>query len=366
MPYPGDVMDLRDRLSRLIQAEGPITVAQYMMLCLQDPQSGYYATRPALGQDGDFITAPEVSQMFGEMLGIWALSVWDQMGRPARVQLVELGPGTGALMSDVLRAGRALPGFVDAAEVWLVEASRPLRVRQQQRLAGASPRFADALDQVPEGVASIVIANEFLDCLPLRQFLRRDGDWHEQRVGLDAQGGLVFGLSPAPRGLAAPAEAPEGAVFEQSSAQDAVVEQLAHRVLADGGAALLIDYGRDQPAFGDTLQALSAHQRVDPLALPGVADLTAHVDFPSVAAAAQSTGAGVSAILTQAELLRNLGIEARAAALAKARPDQEAILARQLDRLIGEDQMGRLFKALAIHAPGLTVPGFPVLLESLP
>jgi NADH dehydrogenase [ubiquinone] 1 alpha subcomplex assembly factor 7 len=353
-------MSLADRLKAQIQDAGPLSVAQYMTACLHDPAEGYYATRPAIGGEGDFITAPTVSQMFGELLGLWAAEVWERLGRPAQVALVEMGPGEGVMMGDMLRAARAAPGFLDAAGVWLVETSQPLRARQAARLGDApvSVQWARDLDGVPDDRPIILVANELLDCLPVQQFVRTGRGWAQRMVGLDDAGALSFGLQPAPEFEAHFPDAPVGSLLERSPAQEALGGALAARVVAQAGAALLVDYGRDGPAFGDTLQALRAHRKVDPLEGPGQADLTAHADFPSVLARAAEAGGAVTPILGQGEFLRRLGIEARAAALSQSRPDMAEILARQLQRLTGPDQMGRLFKACAIHSPGLAAPGF--------
>jgi SAM-dependent MidA family methyltransferase len=348
-------MSLRERLEALIAQTGPISVAQYMTVCLYDPGDGYYATRPALGPGGDFITAPLVSQMFGELIGVWAAAAWELMGRPARVRLVEMGPGDGTLMSDLLRAARLAPDFLEAADLWLVEVSEPLRALQQERL-GASLRWARSLDEVPGGAPLLLVANELLDCLPARQFVRTAIGWAEQVVGLDAEGRLAFGLASSPAAGLLP-DAPQGAVLEQSAAQAALGAALGRRVSADGGAALLIDYGRAAPGFGDTLQALRRHKKVDPLACPGEADLTVHADFPAVLAAARDQGAS-AAILSQAQFLANMGVGPRAEALVRARPDMSASLGRQLHRLVGADEMGELFKAACIHSPGWAPPAF--------
>jgi SAM-dependent MidA family methyltransferase len=353
-------MSLMDRLKAEIGQTGPLTVAQFMARCLHDPEDGYYATRPRLGEAGDFITAPMVSQMFGELIGLWCAETWARLGRPERVLWVEVGPGDGTLMDDALRACRAAaPEFLDAAELWLVETSAPLAETQKARLAGAAPapRWAARLAELPADAPAILIANEVLDCLPARQFVRDGAGWAERMVGLDAAGNLAFGLAPNPP-PAPPAEQDVGAVLERSPAQEALGAELGALVARQGGAALLIDYGRDAPGFGDTLQALQGHEKVSPLACPGEADLTVHADFPAVLAAARAEGAETSPILTQRDFLLRLGIEARAEALARARPDRAALTARQLDRLIGEDQMGVLFKAACIHAPGLVPPGF--------
>jgi NADH dehydrogenase [ubiquinone] 1 alpha subcomplex assembly factor 7 len=337
-------MSLRDRLAAEIAADGPIDVAAFMTRCLHDPLDGYYATRPALGEAGDFITAPLVSQMFGELIGLWLIETWRGLGSPPRLILAEAGPGDGTLTSDVLRAARLVPTFRAAAEVWLLEVSAPLRRVQAERLAEANPRWAGSLAELPADAPLLLIANELLDCLPARQFQRTAPGWAERVVGLDDAGALAFGLRPAPVRLG---EAPVGAVVEQSPAQEAFAAELAGRLTRQGGAALLIDYGPGAPSCGDTLQALVRHRKTGPLEAPGETDLTVHADFPAVLQAARAAGAG-AALLTQAEFLHRLGIETRAAALAKAVPDRADTIARQLDRLTAPDQMGELFKALAI------------------
>jgi len=381
-------MSLLDRLKAQIAQDGPIGVAEYFTRCLHDPRDGYYATRPDLGAGGDFITAPLVSQMFGELIGLWAVETWTRMGRPAPFRLVEMGPGDGALMSDLLRAARLAPDFLAAADLWLVEVSPPLRALQAERLAGVAPNWADRLEAVPGGAPMILVANEVLDCLPARQFVRTGTGWAERVIGLDNDQ-LAFGLralSPPPRGGGGRAAAgggsptepatspsdpsgrlphqgedlPPGAILESSPAQEALGAELGHRVATDGGAALLIDYGRDTAGPGDTLQALQDHRKVDPLESPGQADLTVWADFPAVLAAGVEAGAKAGPILSQAMFLAMLGIEARAQALAAARPDRADQIARQLDRLTGQAQMGALFKAVCLHAPGFTPPAFEV------
>jgi SAM-dependent MidA family methyltransferase len=352
---------LAARLAAQIAQDGPLTVAQYMTACLHDPQAGYYATRPALGAEGDFITAPLVSQMFGELIGVWAASVWMQLGAPSPFQLVELGPGDGTLMADLLRAAGKAPGFSDAVRVWLLELSEPLRARQRERLAPLAPRlrWAQSLDEIPGGAYTLFVSNELLDCLPPRQFVRTAAGWSERVVGLGRDGALSFGLVPSPHSGLLP-DAPEGSVFEQSPAQEALGQTLGRRVVAEGGAALLIDYGRAAPGFGDTLQALRRHTKIDPLTHAGEADLTVHADFPAVLGAARAQGAG-TAILTQAEFLSRMAIGQRAEALARAQPDKAGLIGRQLDRLIAADQMGELFKAACIHAPSFTPAAFEPL-----
>jgi SAM-dependent MidA family methyltransferase len=355
-------MSLKDRLKDQIAQTGPITVAEYMVACLHDPQDGYYATRPRLGEDGDFITAPMVSQMFGELLGLWAAEVWTRLGHPDRVLLVEAGPGDGTLMSDALRAARLAPGFLEAVKLVLVETSAPLIETQRARLAGGlvEPAWAASILELPDGAPVILIANELLDCLPAHQFMRVPQGWAERMVGLDDQGELAFGLTARPGGVAR-VEAKVGDLVEASPAQELFGAELGALIARQGGAALLIDYGRSEPGPGDTLQALKGHRKVGPLDGPGEADLTVHADFPAVAAAARKAGAHAAPILTQGELLGRLGLYDRAEALARARPDRAEILERQVARLTAPDQMGVLFKALAIHAHGLVPPGFEEL-----
>jgi SAM-dependent MidA family methyltransferase len=389
-------MSLLDRLKAQIAQDGPIGVAEYFTRCLHDPRDGYYATRPDLGPGGDFITAPLVSQMFGELIGLWAVETWTRMGKPAPFRLVEMGPGDGTLMSDLLRAARLSPDFMAAAQLWLVEVSPPLRARQAERLAAFAPRWADRLEAVPAGAPLILVANEVLDCLPARQFVRTETGWAERVIGLNEAGELAFGLkaisrepfpldggragmgvtaavdpghgvpladsavTPIPSPSPIKGEGSLGQILESSPAQEALGAEIGHRLATDGGAALLVDYGRDTPGAGDTLQALQGHQKVDPLANPGQADLTVWADFPAVLAAGVAAGARAGPILPQAVFLAMLGIEARAEALAAARPDRAEQIARQLDRLTGQAQMGALFKAVCLHAPGFTPPAFEV------
>jgi SAM-dependent MidA family methyltransferase len=350
-------MTQTDRLKASIAQSGPITVAQFMARALHDPHDGYYATRPRLGEAGDFITAPMVSQMFGELIGLWCVETWARLGRPARFVWVEVGPGDGTLMEDALRAARVAPGFLEAAELWLLEPSEPLERAQRARLAASGARWARGLSAAPSDAPLILIANEVLDCMGPRQFLRAGRGWAERVVGLDAGGDLAFGLRAAPVDRLFP-DAPEGAVLEVCAEQESFGAALGARIAVTGGAALVIDYGRAEPGFGDTLQALKGHRKVPPLERPGEADLTVHADFPAVLQAARALGAATSGPLGQGELLRRLGIEERAAALSRSRPERAEVIARQLERLVAPDQMGELFKGACIHAPGLVPPGF--------
>ncbi|MDO9608079.1 MAG: SAM-dependent methyltransferase [Brevundimonas sp.] len=353
---------LKTRLAREIALTGPMTVADYVTRCLHDPKGGYYASRPALGEGGDFITAPLVSQMFGELIGLWAVETWNRLGAPERFRLVEVGPGDGTLMSDALRAARLVPGFLEACDLVLIEPSPPLRELQAKALTGAdlSPRWVRDLTRIDTDAPVILIANEVLDCLPARQFVRTDGGWAERRIGVTDDNDLIFGLTAISGGFEKPGfDMEPGEVFEISEQQAIFGRDLAGLMKAASGAALLIDYGRARPEAGDTLQALRRHQKVDPLEIPGEADLTQWADFPRVLEAAVRAGADVTGCLSQGEFLRRLGIEARAERLKAGRPDAAPVIDRQLHRLTAEDQMGSLFKAATIFSPRtLIVPGW--------
>lgn len=332
---------LEDHLIGEIRATGPISVARYMTLCLSHPEHGYYITRDPLGTDGDFTTAPEISQMFGEMVGLWVLAAMAAL--PERPRLVELGPGRGTLMADVLRV---LDRAGDRPEVWLVETSPTLAAHQRDRIAEA--RQVETLDAVPDGPA-IVLANEFLDALPIHQFLRTPEGWRERMVGLDAQG-LCWGLSePLPGAGHGPDDWAEVAPMA-----DRVLADLGQRLTRHPGAALLIDYGYTRPERppGPTLQAVRNHAHADPLSAPGSADLTWLVDFDRAAKAFQ----GPTGVLTQRAFLGRMGIGHRAAQLAETHAGQAASIADALERLTAPQQMGTLFKALASTSPGLAPP----------
>lgn len=339
---------LKTRLIEQIRLEGPLTIADYMWACLFDPQEGYYATRPALGEEGDFITAPLVSQMFGERLALWAMQAWQDMGAPAKIRVLEIGPGDGTLMSDLLRTFRALPAFAQAVEIGLIEPSQPLRALQTARLGEV--RHYDSLDHVPTDAPLLIIANEVLDCLPARQFQLTPDGWFERCVGLH-EGELVIGLVPAPQDFKAPFAAEGGQVCEVSLAQNRLIEAVGALIHEATGAALFIDYGRDRPEPGDTLQALYRHEKTDPLAEPGAHDLTQWADFPSLAITALNMGLGVSQITPQGVFLQRLGIIERFDELRAKNPEDTDRLARQVHRLIAAEEMGELFKVLAIHYP---------------
>ena len=345
---------LHDVLVRMIRAQGPISVAEYMGLCLSHPTLGYYTTRDPLGAAGDFTTAPEISQMFGEMLGLLVAQVWMDQGAAPRVALAELGPGRGTLMADMLRATARVPGFHGALEVHLIETSPPLRALQAARVPGAV--WHDDVSTLPDDRPLFVIANEFFDALPIRQFLRVGDGWAERMVGLEGDR-LAFGLAP-PAPLAALAhrlcDTTEGQMVETCAPAARIMETLAARIAAQGGFGLVVDYG-DWRSRGDTLQALRAHRFDDPLAHPGAADLTAHVDFAALAQAAKPLRA--TPLTPQGRLLRNLGIDARAARLAAnlTGAARESHLAAH-HRLTDAAQMGEVFKALGVFPPHAPVP----------
>jgi SAM-dependent MidA family methyltransferase len=329
-PDPGP---LADRLARLIESRGPITVADYMA----EANAHYYATRDPLGAQGDFITAPEISQMFGELIGLWLADLWTRAGKPAGVRYVELGPGRGTLAVDALRAMRS-GGLEPAVE--LVETSPVLRAAQAQRLQGAS--WHDGAESLPRNAPLLVVANEFFDALPVRQRVRHGDGWRELRV--NSMGGRFV------------RDEPGGPVFEDSPAGLATIRAIARRLARHSGAALIVDYGHERSAPGDTLQAVARHGYADPWEEPGERDLTAHVEFEALAAAARDSGVRVIGPVAQGQWLRAMGIELRAETLAKASPERKSEIEQACDRLVGTDQMGRLFKVIGLIAPGWPEP----------
>lgn len=349
---------MKQRLLDLIAQNGPLSLAQFMSEALYHPTEGYYTTRVALGADGDFITAPEASQMFGEMVGLWAAQAWIEMGGPARVNLIELGPGSGAMMSDMLRAAKVMPAFQKALRVGLVETSAPLRSRQAHTLEGCGHdcTWFESLEHAFNG-PSIIVGNEFIDCMPIRQFVRVQNSWRERVVGA-REGRLVFGLvnDPLPSDALIPPPlraAGDGAVAEIRPALPAFVNALAQRFKIDQGRALFFDYGAARTTGGDTFQALRAHASADPLDAPGLADLTAHVDFAELKRIAEAFDLDVAGPVTQQAWLNALGIQQRAAALQRAQPDQALRIGRQLNRLTAPDQMGELFHVICLSSPNL-------------
>ncbi len=346
----GGVNALGEAILAMIDIDGPIDVERYMLLCLQHPRLGYYTTREGIGRAGDFVTAPEIDQMFGELIGLWAAQVWLDMGSPPALRLVELGPGRGTLMADALRATRIVPGFHAAVAVDLVETSPRLRAEQRSKLDGAGPpvTWHDAFADVPDG-AAIVLANEFFDALPVRHYLRDADGWHERVVGRGDDGRLRFGarreVVEMPASLGAPGE-----ILEVAPIAARFMGEVAGRIARCGGALLACDYGHTVTGFGETLQALRAHAYADPLADPGEADLTAHVDFAALARAAVAAGAKAHGPVAQGVFLLRLGIAARARALKRNADARQAdAIDAALARLTApESSMATLFKVLAL------------------
>lgn len=346
--------DLRAHLIRRITAGGPITVADYMAECLLHPQHGYYATRDPLGAAGDFTTAPEISQMFGELIGLSLAQNWLDQGSPAPFVLAEAGPGRGTLMADILRATRTVPGFHKALALHLIERSGPLKSAQEKVLHPMDTTWHETAETLPD-LPLWVVANEFFDALPIRQF-QRDGDgWRERQVGI-RQGALAFGLS-GPLSLSVLAhrldDTKDGDVVELRASGQQTAAILGAKIAQYGGAALIIDYG-DWRSQGDTFQALRHHAPVDPLDGPGTADLTAHVDFEALALATPSRH---SRLTPQGVFLERLGITARAQALAKNLQGdalQSHIAAHR--RLTHAQEMGTLFKVLSFYPDGASPP----------
>ncbi|NJO23570.1 MAG: SAM-dependent methyltransferase [Sphingomonadales bacterium] len=353
-PADRDAPPLLGRLRERIASHGPLRVDQYMQACLDDPQDGYWQRAATIGAGGDFITAPEISQVFGELIGLWSVVVWQGMGRPSPLRLVELGPGRGTLMRDALRAVQAVPRFFDAATVHLIEASEPLRAVQEQTLARHrnAVTWHRAMNDVPPG-AAIVIANEFLDALPIRQLVCGGDVWHERVVDLAPPGGLRFvaGLPvEPPSGM----EAKLGAIVELRAGEGDLLAALAARI--NPHVALFIDYGPADLSFGDTLQAVRRHAYADPLAEPGMADLTAHVQFAALAQKARAAGLAAHGPITQAEFLGRLGIVERAQRLMAANPGRAGEIEAAVQRLISPGGMGGPFKVMSLGSPHLPPP----------
>jgi NADH dehydrogenase [ubiquinone] 1 alpha subcomplex assembly factor 7 len=354
-------------IRRLIKLAGPMPVSEFMGLCLGHPKHGYYVTHDPIGASGDFTTAPEISQMFGELVGLWAAAVWRNMGAPGNIRLIELGPGRGTMMLDMLRAANVMREFRRLVTVDLIETSPTLTARQKQTLAvpDLSVQWHESLADVPDGPA-IIVANEFFDALPINQAVKLADGWHERVVGVDGNGSLSFGLAPDPLKFfeqTLPAQvrmAEVGSIYEWRS--DSQVLEVGRRVVRGGGAALIVDYGHLDSMVGDTFQALRGQRKADPLVAPGLADLTAHVDFQALGMAAEDIGARVHGPIDQATFLRRLGIEQRAVNLkAVAPPDKARSVDVALGRLTagGATGMGTMFKVLGLSGPETkSLPGF--------
>lgn len=348
-------------LKARIAREGPITIAQYMEACLQHPEHGYYLTH-AIGRD--FITAAEISQVFGELIGLWAVVVWQQMGEPRPIKLVELGPGHGTMMRDMLRAARVVPKFLHSLEVALVETSASLAARQVDLLreVGVPVRAVGTLDDVAAG-AAIMIGNEFLDALPARQYVWADGAWYERTVKLDNGGQLTFGFGAVADAVLRECfpSGHDGDIVQVHTAFEKIAAWMENRAAHAPTAALFIDYGHTASAIGDTLEAARAHRTEHPLASPGEADLTVHVDFECLAREfGGRQGLAVDGPVTQAEFLGALGIAERASRLMSANPAKANALEMAVQRLMAPHAMGTRFKAIGIRRRSL--PALPGLM----
>lgn len=347
---------LERQLIEEIRATGPIGVDRFMGLAL----SHYYGSRDPLGAAGDFTTSPEISQVFGEILGLWGADQWQRLGEPLPLKLIELGPGRGTLMADLLRALKVLPALRRAVEVHFVETSPTLRAAQAQTLQRLHPDLAphwhDTLADVPPG-PMLLVANEFFDALPIRQWLRQGPAWRERLVGLDEAGALAFIIGPIGDPPVEPLVATEGDLFETCAPALAIAGEIGRRLATAPGAAVLVDYGHAHSAVGDTLQALKGHAYAPVLADPGEADLTAHVDFDALGQALAATGANVAALEQQGRFLIENGAEARLGVLLRGKDESAAVaLKTGVRRLIDPMEMGRLFKVLAATSPERSAP----------
>ncbi|MBL1404694.1 MAG: methyltransferase [Hyphomicrobiales bacterium] len=353
---------LAEKLKRGISVSGPISLAEYMHICMADPQYGYYKNQIAIGAKGDFITAPEVSQMFGELIGIWCIDIWQKLGAPNQFCLAELGPGKGTLMSDLLRAANIVPEFLSAANIVMVETSDLMRQAQKERLQDIDKNitWVSEVNDLPQ-MPTIVVANEFLDVLPVHQYVKSGDKWSERGVSVDDKDQLHDVLLAGtieeallPKGAA---DEPQGSVYETSPAREAIIEMLSATFLEHQGAALFIDYGHAISSFGDTFQALRSHGIADPLAEPGLADLTSHVDFERLAKCASRLNIEPR-ISTQAEFLLAMGLIERAGSLGQMGDAQsQTQISNAVERLASDSQMGSLFKVLSLTSNGILPSG---------
>jgi NADH dehydrogenase [ubiquinone] 1 alpha subcomplex assembly factor 7 len=340
-PRNDEGKSLEKIIRNIISLNGSLSVEAYWNLCLSHPEYGYYITRDPLGRAGDFTTAPEISQLFGEMIGIWAVEQWVKLGGPKAMYIVECGPGRGTLMADLLRIGKVVPEFIKAIQIHLIETSPALRAKQGEALKGYQLVWHEDLSTLPDNAPLLLIGNEFLDALPIQQYVFKDGQWFERVIGVEADE-LVFGLCPTPSPLI---PLPEGRgkveVFEISPARENYILDISARIQSQTGAGLIIDYGHDVSWFGDTLQAVKNHHYTDILKNCGEADITSHVDFGRLKTIIEKTGLSVS-LQSQGDFLRRMGIEERAEQLIFKSTSVET----DLHRLIDDDKMGQLFRVM--------------------
>ncbi|MCS6762609.1 MAG: SAM-dependent methyltransferase [Candidatus Devosia symbiotica] len=355
-----DTPTLPELIDMQIRTTGPMSVATYIGLCLTHPTKGYYKIADPLGAAGDFVTAPEISQMFGELLGFFLVNLWQQMGGPKKFTLLELGPGRGTLMADALRVACRAEGFRDGLDLRLFEINPTLIAEQNARLEAYDAKWIDGFDKVGPGPL-LVVANEFFDALPIRQFVRAEDGWHERMVGTN-NGRRAFGLNPIPIPASAMpktlADAELNVVLEVGLASSEVMNRLATTISTQGGAILAIDYGYARTQTGETLQGVRGHQYADVLDAPGEVDISAHVDFEALGTVAAKAGLAVQPLATQGQFLARMGINERASALIAANPGSAGDLSAAKARLISPEQMGDLFKVFCAASPGLQPPGF--------
>lgn len=357
---------LAEKIKAIILATGPISVTDYFALCLADPEHGYYRTREPFGQNGDFITAPEISQLFGELVGMFLFEAWRRHGEPERVAIAEIGPGRGTMMADILRViSRLSPELFDRSSIHLVETSERLQKVQSQTLIAHKFKITwhDSFEDVPDGFL-LLVANELFDAIPIRQFVKTEQGFRERMVGLDAEGELCFaaGVATIDPALLPPGEkVPVGTIFEIAPARDAVMAAISARLKRSDGTALIIDYGMLATNYGETLQAVRAHQYDPPLAHPGEADITSHVDFEQLARRAVAEGLRINGLTYQGDFLTALGIRERAEALGRGKdPLVQEGIRQDAERLAGagEGKMGELFKVLAVSHPAVALVPF--------
>jgi len=359
-PAPRAETPLAASLRMRISREGPISVHDYMQACLADSQAGYYATRQPIGREGDFVTAAEISQVFGELIGVWTATVWQAMGAPASVVVAELGPGRGTLMADALRVFKAVPRLLDSVCIALVETSPVLRETQSETLREslAPLQWYERIEDVPQGPL-ILIANEFIDALPVRQMVRQGDAWRERMVTLTDTDAFAFNAGTPLERDALPVslrgiDAADGAIAETRPLASSLLTALAARAKDAAVAALIADYGHAESNIGDTLQAVHRHRFADPLSMPGEVDLTAHVDFAALQDSARAIGLAAYGPMPQGEFLLKLGLASRCERLLQnAAPEQQAAILSGVARLADPRQMGLLFKMLVLQSSGL-------------